>query len=223
MTDNIKAKPAKPGLAHEKLNVFIGKWHAEGESYAVGQTKKDPRGAVEKWVSDETYEWLPGKFFVMQQWDAKTGQNPFMGTVIINRDADTGKYTTRSYENHGFIRDYVTTVDGDTWTFDGDTERARIEFTDGALVRIGRHRRVAATTPYLLAAPQMIVGTTMILHAGRRLAERFADWYPVKVLEPPLAIAGFAIAMVCHPRNTESAAHCWLRQQLLNVARRCTV
>jgi Protein of unknown function (DUF1579) len=131
MTDKPIAKPAKPGAAHEHLSVFIGTWHAEGESYAVGQTKKNPRGSVEKWLSDETYAWLPGQFFVIQNWDAKTGANPFQGTAIIHHDADTGAYMTRSYENHGFIRDYITRVDGDVWTFSGDTERARIEFKDG--------------------------------------------------------------------------------------------
>ena len=122
---------AKPALAHEHLKVFIGRWHAEGESYAVGQTKIDPRGSIEKWDSDETYEWLPGQFFVIQTWDAKTGANPFKGTAIINWDEKYQHYMTRSYENHGFVRDYVTSVDGKTWTFTGDTERARIEFTDG--------------------------------------------------------------------------------------------
>jgi ketosteroid isomerase-like protein len=120
-----------PTASHERLQVFIGTWHAEGESYAVGQTKQDPRGSIEKWVSDETYAWLPGQFFVIQNWDAKTGANPFKGTAIISYDADTGNYTTRSYENHGFVRDYVTTVDGDIWTFEGDTERARLEFASG--------------------------------------------------------------------------------------------
>jgi hypothetical protein len=124
-------KPSIPDAAHQKLKVFIGKWHAEGESYAAGQTKNDTRGYVEKWISDELYEWLPGHFFVLQKWDAKTGANQFKGVAIISHDADTGRYMTRSYENHGFIRDYITRVDGDTWTFSGDTERAQIEFMDG--------------------------------------------------------------------------------------------
>ena len=131
MTDKSTAKPAKPGATHQRMNAFIGTWHAEGESYAVGQTKKDPRGSVEKWISDETCKWLPGQFFVIQTWDAKTGKSPFKGTAIISHDADTGTYMTRSYENHGFVRDYITSVDGDVWSFSGDTERARIEFMDG--------------------------------------------------------------------------------------------
>ena len=130
MTDKASAIILR-GAAHERLSVFIGIWHAEGESYAVGQTTNDPRGSVEKWISDETYAWLPGHFFVIQTWDAMTGANPFKGTAIINHDAGTGNYMTRSYENHGFIRDYITHVDRDTWTFTGDTEPARIAFTDG--------------------------------------------------------------------------------------------
>lgn len=119
------------GAAHERLGVFVGKWHAEGDSFAAGQKKDNPRAAIEKWISDETVEWLPGKFFVMQRWDAMTGPNEFKGTAVISYDPETKHYVTRSYENHGFIRDYVTRVDGDVWTMTGDSERARIEFTDG--------------------------------------------------------------------------------------------
>jgi hypothetical protein len=121
---------AERGAAHARLSVFIGRWHVEGKSYAVGQTKDHPRSAVEKWLSDETYAWLPGEFFVIHTWDAKTGASPFKGTEIIHHDACTGYYVTRSYENHGFIRDDVTSVDCNTWSFSGDTERAHVEFTD---------------------------------------------------------------------------------------------
>ena len=123
---------------HERLGVFIGKWHAEGTSYAAGQTKQNPRAATEKWLSDETFEWLPGQFFVMQRWDAMTGTNVFQGTAIIHWDEANKHYITRSYENHGFIRDYLTQVDGETWTFTCDTERAHVEFTDG-----GNTQRIA--------------------------------------------------------------------------------
>ena len=116
---------------HERLQAFIGKWHADGSSYAVGQTKQNPRSTTEKWLSDETFEWLPGQFFVLQRWDAMTGSNPFQGTAIISWDDTNKNFVTRSYENHGFVRDYLTSVDGETWTLTGDTERASVEFTDG--------------------------------------------------------------------------------------------
>jgi hypothetical protein len=121
----------KRAAPHERMKVFIGNWHAERDSYAAGQTKQNPRGSPEKWLSDETVEWLPGQFFVMQRWDAMTGANAFQGTAIISWDATHQHYMTRSYENHGFVRDYLTRVDDQIWTFTGDTERARVEFTNG--------------------------------------------------------------------------------------------
>jgi hypothetical protein len=115
---------------HDRLRVFLGQWHAEGVAYA-------PRGRVEKWVSDEIYEWLPGQFFMLQRWDAIAGTSDFKGLGIINFDPATGAYMTRSYVNLGFIRDYVTRVEGNVWTFTGEKERARIEFTnDGNTQRV---------------------------------------------------------------------------------------
>jgi hypothetical protein len=83
-------------VPHARLEIFIGKWRAEGDSFAAGQTKQNPRGTTEKWLSDETFEWLPG-----QRWDAMTGANPFQGLAIINWDDANKHYMTRSYENHG--------------------------------------------------------------------------------------------------------------------------
>ena len=39
-------------------------------------------------------------------------------------------YFARTFENHGFYRNYRVTVDGRVWTWSGDTERARIEFSE---------------------------------------------------------------------------------------------
>ena len=50
------------GTQHEKLSVFIGKWHDEGQLYAAGQTREDPRAKGGTWTSDETFEWIDGKF-----------------------------------------------------------------------------------------------------------------------------------------------------------------
>jgi hypothetical protein len=111
------------GREHDRLKVFLGRWHAEGLSYA-------PHGTVEKWVSDEIYEWLPGQFFMLQRWDAIAGATDSKGLGIINFDPATGTYMTRAYVHRGFIRDYVTRVEGNVWTLTGENERARIEFTD---------------------------------------------------------------------------------------------
>jgi len=90
---------------------------------------------------------------------------------------------------------------------------------DAVLTRRRLHRRIGVTVPYLLAAPQLLAGSDMIFNTGRRLAERVAAWYPVKLVEPPIRIPGFSIAMAWHPRNSDSQAHRWLRSEMLAAAR----
>jgi DNA-binding transcriptional LysR family regulator len=85
---------------------------------------------------------------------------------------------------------------------------------DAALATRGLERRVGVTVPFLLAAPLMILGSDMILNVGRRLARTLAGWYLVGVLETPLPIPGFPVTMAWHPRNTDGAAHRWLRSRI---------
>ena len=79
-------KQPKPTASHRRLEVFIGNWHAEGTSYGDGQDATDPRAAGVPWMSNESYEWLPGNFFVLHRWDAQMGEHEFKGAEIIGYD-----------------------------------------------------------------------------------------------------------------------------------------
>ena len=57
------------------------------------------------------------------------GASPFNTLSVMGVDATTSGYFARSFENHGFYRHYNVAVDGRVWTIDGETERARIEFS----------------------------------------------------------------------------------------------
>lgn len=35
-----------PSAAHRRLHAFVGKWRAEGDSYAEGQSAEDPRASA---------------------------------------------------------------------------------------------------------------------------------------------------------------------------------
>ena len=39
-------------------------------------------------------------------------------------DEDNGRYIARTFENHGFYRNYEMSVEGKVWTISGTTERA---------------------------------------------------------------------------------------------------
>ena len=58
MTKAITPELPKPTSSHRQLDAFIGKWHAEGSSYADGQRAADPLASAVPWRSDESYEWL---------------------------------------------------------------------------------------------------------------------------------------------------------------------
>ena len=114
----------------ERLNDFIGVWHAEGISYADGQDADDPYGSGDKWVSDEVYEWLDGGFFLVHRWHAMVGSRPFNGLEVIGYDDTTKQYVTRFFDNAGFSPSYLAEVHGRDWTFVEENTRARVTIGD---------------------------------------------------------------------------------------------
>ena len=117
------------GPEYEKLNIWICKWRAEGTNYSAD-------GKQSSLVSEESVAWLPGEFFALQEWNEHGSKEPFIGAGVFGYDSNAKSYFVRSFENHGFYRHYELKPDGDVWTFDGPTERARVEFTDGGDTQI---------------------------------------------------------------------------------------
>ena len=60
----------------------------------------------------------------------RPGGETFDTLSVMGVDPQTGNYFARSFENHGFYRHYDVSVDGKVWTFSGEHERARIEFSE---------------------------------------------------------------------------------------------
>lgn len=113
---------------HEALRVFVGDWSAEGQSFGdENQTEENPHSGVTPWRSIHTARWHSGEFFVIQD---ERANGPFDTLSFLGWDPEAGRYFSRSIENHGFARNYTLTVDGDTWTFTGDQERATHTFTE---------------------------------------------------------------------------------------------
>ena len=130
MTTSHSQAPSTRDERHDALTAFVGRGRAEGNSYRVqGDPGDDPRGVAEAWTSTHTARWHSGEFFLVQDERALTGSEPLDTLSVLGIDAQTGRYFARCYENHGFYRHYDVDVDGAVWTFTGDTERARIEFS----------------------------------------------------------------------------------------------
>lgn len=130
MTDATAPKTAQRTSAHRQLDVFAGTWRARGESFGgPEQNPDDPRANPAVWTSEESYEWLPGGFFMLHKWDALIGKRPFKGTEIVGYDEAEGGFFTRMFDNGGNHPQYVAAVQGNLWTFAEEETRATITFS----------------------------------------------------------------------------------------------
>jgi hypothetical protein len=130
MSDNYGPPPVRVP-EHERLGMFVGKWHAEGESYGgQRQNRAYPRQHAEPWSSDETTVWHPGRFFLVQHEEARVGSGSLITHAVLGYDPQRGEYFAHAVENHGYYRKYDVRVAGRVWTFQSQTERCRIEFSE---------------------------------------------------------------------------------------------
>ena len=136
MSQREPTAPPKRTGKHEAFGVFLGDWSAEGWSYGrPDQRANDPKSARDKWTSTHTGKWHTGEFFLIQEERATLGSDvsvPFDTISIMGVDPETNEYFSQSFENHGYFRLYKVKREGNVWTLEGATERARIEFGDDA-------------------------------------------------------------------------------------------
>lgn len=122
-------KPVERTELHEALAMLLGDWKAEGVSFGDNQDDTHPRANGVPWVSTHKARWHTGEFFLGQDERARPGGTVFDTLSIMGVDPATGRCFARTFENHGFYRDYTLSHEGDVWTLDGETERATITFS----------------------------------------------------------------------------------------------
>ena len=89
--------------------------------------------------------------------------------------------------------------------------------TDQALAAVGRTRRVVLSVPGFLILPELLqTGDLIAVVPERVLRGRLAG---LRTFAPPLAIPGFSVVAMWHPRLHKDPAHRWLRELLAETAR----
>ena len=120
----------KPGAQHAALEVFLGEWKAEGLSFGgPNQDARNPRGNTTRWISTHVARWHTGKFFLIQDEHAEI-EGAFDTLSVFGWDDRAEQYFARTFENHGYYRHYDVTVKDEVWKINGETERARVEFSE---------------------------------------------------------------------------------------------
>ena len=67
-------------------------------------------------------------------------------------------------------------------------------------------------------APHLLSGTDLVGVLAGEVARNIAPALKLVVARPPLALPGFTLSAVWHPRLTDDPAHAWLREQLAEAA-----
>ncbi|TVX92534.1 DUF1579 family protein [Paenibacillus agilis] len=87
-----------------QLNVFVGKWNTEGVvTDAVS-------GSTVTLKATDTYEWLPGGYFLIHHVDGQIGEAEVKAIEMIGYDASSQMYFTHSYDNQGNLNKYQATL-----------------------------------------------------------------------------------------------------------------
>jgi hypothetical protein len=114
-----------PTMEHERLDVFVGSWKTEGPSYAEGTSNESLQTSTVPMRTTESFEWLPGGYFLLHRWDGTVGDQPFQGLEILGYDAERGEYVSRFFDNNGNHPTYRVSERDGVWTYTGDRQRGR--------------------------------------------------------------------------------------------------
>ena len=124
MTDKTKTLIPTPGPAYQLLTPFIGTWRTTG-NMKVEDSESDLRI-----TGTDTYEWLPGGFFILHKVDVLIGEDRKESIEVIGYDAASNNYPMHSYDNHGETSVLHASEHHGIWTFLGDNIRFTGAFSE---------------------------------------------------------------------------------------------
>jgi Protein of unknown function (DUF1579) len=124
--------PPDPEL--KRLEPLLGTWRSEEH------TRESVLGPGVPVVSDESFEWLDGGYFMVSTYDTKFGDEPAQKGVNYWRyDADAGRFRIAFFSNNGpYTEDgnhYEGVVDDGTLTFEGPA-RFQYRLDESGKVRV---------------------------------------------------------------------------------------
>ena len=107
------AQPTAPDEAMQRLEVFVGKWVVEGKQLAGLVLKSADITAL------ETYEWLPGRFFLAHNFEAQIGADAASCIDIIGKGEDANSLASHTFYSNGTSREWKYTERQGTWVVEG--------------------------------------------------------------------------------------------------------
>ncbi|MFY9558389.1 MAG: DUF1579 family protein [Blastocatellia bacterium] len=107
-------QPSKPGPEHKRLDVFAGEWNMAGQQY------ESSFGTAAKISAVESYEWLPGGFFLVHRLEGRLDDQEMACIEIIGHDASSRSYPVHTFYNDGKANEWEARERDGVWTLTGD-------------------------------------------------------------------------------------------------------
>ncbi len=85
---------------------------------------------------------------------------------------------------------------------------------DDRLAQLGLRRNLSLVLPNFLTTPWILEKTDLLLCLPRKMADKFVELAPLKILPIPLDLPHYDLLMVWHPRHERDQAHMWLRERV---------
>jgi hypothetical protein len=108
----LSAQPAAP----RRLDAFVGSWTT------VGTAQASPLGPAGRLSTIETFEWLPGGFFLVHRWEGQQGNTDVNGLEVLGFDARNKVFTSRFFDHAGLTGTLRAHPQGNAWTWAGDAD-----------------------------------------------------------------------------------------------------
>jgi DNA-binding transcriptional LysR family regulator len=96
-------------------------------------------------------------------------------------------------------------------------------FDEWFLERFGFTRRIEVVTMTFDLVPRLVVGTRRLATVPERLARRYVEAFPLRVLPPPIEIPHLKEVAQWHKYRDSDSAIAWLRTLLCKVTEEATV
>ncbi|MFI1733457.1 DUF1579 family protein [Streptomyces acidicola] len=140
--EGTEGQGAGRGPRHDALDVWVGRWINVGH---VINEDGSPGPAI---TTSDVYEWAPGGFFVVHKAYGRIGEFDVGGVEVIGYGEASGAYGSHFFDSQGNVTVSSLVARGDTWTYQGDTTRSTVEFSDDHRVQTVLHERTDDGTTY---------------------------------------------------------------------------
>jgi DNA-binding transcriptional LysR family regulator len=91
-------------------------------------------------------------------------------------------------------------------------------YVDQLLAERGQSRRIRRVVPYFASALQLVATTDYVLTVSETAARAARKTWPLRVVEPPIALPSYAVNLLWHPRLDNEPANEWLRDVFARAA-----